>query len=156
MTMLPPRGRCHTCGHDHDAEDTRLRDILDTMKSNQLAVAKPKVDVQQIIYALQRAHADLQARADHLHEMHDYSAEIPAEDAQRMLEAIGLLSATPLTRSFIPPGWVIERCGRPPFKGIMVKAPNGYVADIYSHGRNPEIVMYMLADALLSTTEDTK
>lgn len=27
--MLPFRGRCHTCGHDHDAEDTRLRDLLD-------------------------------------------------------------------------------------------------------------------------------
>lgn len=32
MTMLPFRGRCHTCGHDHDAEDQRLRDLLDICK----------------------------------------------------------------------------------------------------------------------------
>jgi hypothetical protein len=29
MTMLPFKGRCHTCGHDHDEEDVRLRDLLD-------------------------------------------------------------------------------------------------------------------------------
>lgn len=28
MTLIPFRGRCHTCGHDHDAEDQRLRDLL--------------------------------------------------------------------------------------------------------------------------------
>jgi hypothetical protein len=28
MTMTPFRGRCHTCGHDHDAEDVRLRDLM--------------------------------------------------------------------------------------------------------------------------------
>lgn len=29
MSIVPFRGRCHTCGHD--AEDTRLRDILDIL-----------------------------------------------------------------------------------------------------------------------------
>jgi len=29
MTMLPFRGRCHTCGHDHDRENERWRDVLD-------------------------------------------------------------------------------------------------------------------------------
>lgn len=29
MTLTPFRGRCHTCGHDHDAEGQRLRDVLD-------------------------------------------------------------------------------------------------------------------------------
>jgi hypothetical protein len=28
MTLTPFRGRCHTCGHDHDAEDVRLRDLM--------------------------------------------------------------------------------------------------------------------------------
>ena len=52
--------------------------------------AKP-VDVQQIIYALERAARDLEARADRLMAAHDYSAEFPFEDAQRMHEAIALL-----------------------------------------------------------------
>lgn len=29
MTMLPFRGRCHTCGYDHDAETQHWRDVLD-------------------------------------------------------------------------------------------------------------------------------
>lgn len=29
MTMTPFRGRCHTCGHDHDAEIQHWRDVLD-------------------------------------------------------------------------------------------------------------------------------
>ena len=29
MTMLPFRGRCHTCGHDHDSETQHWRDVLD-------------------------------------------------------------------------------------------------------------------------------
>lgn len=29
MSLTPFRGRCHTCGHDHDAEDNRLRDVLE-------------------------------------------------------------------------------------------------------------------------------
>jgi hypothetical protein len=28
MTLTPFGGRCHTCGHDHDAEDARLRDLM--------------------------------------------------------------------------------------------------------------------------------
>lgn len=28
MTLTPFKGRCHTCGHDHDAEDERLRDLM--------------------------------------------------------------------------------------------------------------------------------
>lgn len=28
MSLTPFRGRCHTCGHDHDAEDERLRDLM--------------------------------------------------------------------------------------------------------------------------------
>lgn len=28
MTLTAFRGRCHTCGHDHDADDERLRDLM--------------------------------------------------------------------------------------------------------------------------------
>lgn len=52
--------------------------------------AKP-VDVHQIIYALERAARDLEAQADRLLAAHDYNAEFPYEDAQRMHEAIALL-----------------------------------------------------------------
>jgi hypothetical protein len=48
-------------------------------------------NVQQIIYALQRAAQDLQAQADRLGRAGDYSAEFPAEDAERMREAEALL-----------------------------------------------------------------
>ena len=49
----------------------------------------------QIIYALQRAERTLQAHADALSASLDYSAELPAEDAQRMREAQALLAAQP-------------------------------------------------------------
>lgn len=29
MSMHAFKGRCHTCGHDHDAETQRWRDVLD-------------------------------------------------------------------------------------------------------------------------------
>jgi hypothetical protein len=29
MTLTPFRGRCHTCGHDHDAEETLVRDVIE-------------------------------------------------------------------------------------------------------------------------------
>lgn len=29
MTLTPFRGRCHTCGHDHDAEETLARDVIE-------------------------------------------------------------------------------------------------------------------------------
>jgi hypothetical protein len=32
MTLTPFRGRCHTCGHDHDAEGQTLHDILTTVE----------------------------------------------------------------------------------------------------------------------------
>jgi hypothetical protein len=50
-------------------------------------------EIKQIIYALERAEKQLRASADRLHEAHDYSAEFPAEDADRMREAMGLLRA---------------------------------------------------------------
>lgn len=53
-------------------------------------------DVEQVIFALERARDDLQAQADRRHENHDYSAEFPAEDAARLSEAITLLRARPV------------------------------------------------------------
>ena len=54
--------------------------------------ALPKhVDLQQIIYALERQERALQAHADRLCAELDYSAEFPFEDAERMREAVALL-----------------------------------------------------------------
>lgn len=49
------------------------------------------IDVQQVIYALERAVALQRRQADTLHEARDYSAELWAEDAERLSEAITLL-----------------------------------------------------------------
>lgn len=51
------------------------------------------VDTKQIVYALERAAVALQSQADSLCDRQDYSAEFPAEDAQRMREAIAIVSA---------------------------------------------------------------
>lgn len=45
----------------------------------------------QIIFALERAEQSLQAQADVLLDQHDYNAEFPAADAERMREAIVLI-----------------------------------------------------------------
>jgi hypothetical protein len=47
-------------------------------------------DLDQIVFALQRAERQLQAHADRLCDAGDYSAEMPAEDAERMREAVVL------------------------------------------------------------------
>jgi hypothetical protein len=49
------------------------------------------VDVAQVVYALERAERRLQGEADALQAQHDYGAEFPAEDAERMREAVALL-----------------------------------------------------------------
>lgn len=51
MTMLPFRGRCHTCGHDHDAEDQRLRDVLDICKQAQprQLVSVSSIDIEKML-----------------------------------------------------------------------------------------------------------
>ncbi len=49
------------------------------------------IDVQQIIYALERQERALSLDAQNLTREHDYSAEFPAEDANRMREAIALI-----------------------------------------------------------------
>lgn len=50
-------------------------------------------DRQQIIYALERAAARLDAERDKLMAFGDYSAEFPGEDAERMREAIEILKS---------------------------------------------------------------
>lgn len=49
--------------------------------------------LKQIVYALQRQANALQAQADKLSDQLDYSAEFPAEDAERMREAIQIVLA---------------------------------------------------------------
>lgn len=56
---------------------------------------KPKVDRMQIIYALERAEKALEAQAAELGNALDYNAEFPAEDAERMREAITILKGLP-------------------------------------------------------------
>ena len=51
------------------------------------------IDVRQIVFALERARDRLQNEADVLCDRLDYNAEFFAEDADRMREAIVLLSA---------------------------------------------------------------
>ena len=52
----------------------------------------------------------------------------------------------------IPRGWKIERKADV-LKTIHITAPNGYVASVSTIDRNPENVLYMLADALLKGTD---
>lgn len=54
MSIKPFTGRCHTCGHDHDAEETLLRDVLDICKP---APAVPVALLWQVRRALARASA---------------------------------------------------------------------------------------------------
>jgi hypothetical protein len=61
------------------------------------------VDVKQIVYALERARDALKRQADKLGAQGDYSAEFPAEDADRMTEAIALLQLHPVTEA--PHDW---------------------------------------------------
>lgn len=56
-------------------------------------------------------------------------------------------------QEMIPAGWTITRQDQAPFKFITIRAPNGYAARVASHDRNPENVLYMLADALLKGTD---
>lgn len=56
------------------------------------------VDVEQIIFALERAARRLKFEADRLHDQGDYDAQFPYEDARRMHEAIALLRLEHLRR----------------------------------------------------------
>lgn len=53
-----------------------------------------KTDYPQIINALERAERALVQQADELGRQHDYSAEFPFEDAERMREAIAIIRLT--------------------------------------------------------------
>lgn len=50
-------------------------------------------------------------------------------------------------------GWKIERTDSKPFKRITITAPNGHAAVVDSLARNPENILYMLADALLAAPQ---
>lgn len=49
--------------------------------------------------------------------------------------------------------WKITRRDVKPFQSIEIIAPNGYSAIVSSHDRNPELVLYMLARAILEERE---
>lgn len=50
---------------------------------------------KQIVYALERQIKTLEDHANRLAAEHDYAAEFPAEDADRLREAIELVKETP-------------------------------------------------------------
>jgi hypothetical protein len=58
-------------------------------------------------------------------------------------------------KEVIPAGWKIKRAPRGPIKTLMIRAPNGYQAIVSSHDRNPQNVLFMLADTLLTQSEAT-
>lgn len=49
--------------------------------------------------------------------------------------------------------WDITRVNSKPFKSIVVTAPNGASALVSSHDRNPDNILYMLCDTLLTNEE---
>lgn len=49
------------------------------------------INIDQIVYALERARDSLRLQADQLHDAGDYDAEFPAGDADRMSEAIAVM-----------------------------------------------------------------
>lgn len=63
------------------------------------------------------------------------------------------LGAVPADRR-VPEGWKIERVDCKPFRSILIESPNGCGVLVYSHARNPENVLYMLAEALLSAAPE--
>ena len=43
MSLHAFRGRCHTCGHDHDRADESLRDVLDIVKQTRATGTEARV-----------------------------------------------------------------------------------------------------------------
>jgi hypothetical protein len=64
---------------------------LSSLPSSPSIEPREGVDIDQIIYALERAFRRLDHEAATLHEQGDYDAQFPAADAERMQEAIALL-----------------------------------------------------------------
>lgn len=85
---------CQTCGFQWRPADVPTNGVQATKTKGSEDRAK-KIqqgpDLNQIIYALDRARDELQRRADRLRVAHDYSSEFPYEDAQRIREAIMIL-----------------------------------------------------------------
>ena len=49
MSMRPFTGRCHTCGHDHDAEVAHWRDVLEIARKTEAAPQGPLLsEAQQV------------------------------------------------------------------------------------------------------------
>ena len=91
----PAPQRASTCG----LTECRGKPMCARCTAWEKADAAGLIDVDQVVYALERAERRLQSEADRLHDAGDYSAEFPAEDAARMREAITLLRARSATIS---------------------------------------------------------
>lgn len=64
----------------------------------------PRIDVRQVVYALERQEKALLAHAEALGV--DYSAEFPSEDAERMKEAVTICREREVLAR-----WMAEACG---------------------------------------------
>ena len=71
----------------------------------------------------------------------------PRPDA---IECYPLVRAHPTTERCVPEGWKIVRADSKPFKRIEIVAPNGYSTVVDSLSRNPENILYMLAETMIN------
>ncbi len=78
MNMRPFTGRCHTCGHDHDADVTTLRDVLDiTDKARDAEIAALRAEIhllrilEKSLPVCQKENDGLRAAATSLVEQND-------------------------------------------------------------------------------------
>ena len=92
------------------------------------------IDVQQIIYALERQARALDAWADQLGSQGDYSAEFPAEDADRMREAIEMLrNAQAQKVQIVPVGW--QLVPKEPTVEMLMAAEDAYDSSSFRESR---------------------
>lgn len=97
---------CDVCMREHGSIDSGIRRLVTggdgetcsvmlcpaCFKRYKFAeIQAPSIDRQQIIFALERAAADLEKYADNLSMDEDYRAEFPAADAECLRQAIVLI-----------------------------------------------------------------
>jgi chromosome segregation ATPase len=74
---------------EKDEQIARLEEAAEAYRSD-----RRRAGIEQTVYALRRAERRLQAEADRLHEQGDPNAEFAAEDAERIRDAIAIVSAS--------------------------------------------------------------
>jgi hypothetical protein len=73
MTLTPFRGRCHTCGHDHDAEETLARDVIELTRQADAERRREAAAVPvEVVQALNAARVALHAHDEWHREYDDF------------------------------------------------------------------------------------